>query len=330
VTAPSLPVLSVVIPSNRRADLLRDCLASLQAHASAGTEIIVVDDGSPAAAVSRAATDFPGVTVLRHDRPTGFCAAANRGVAAARAPVVELLNDDTRVTPGWAEPALSHFADPAVAAVAPLLLTGPTEPGEPPRVDSAGDDFDVGGFARKRGRGERLAGRYLRGGPVFGACAAAAFYRRELLLQVGGFPEEFGAYFDDVDLSFRLHQAGGSVIYEPASVVWHRGSASYGRTPSRRVLERQSCNEELVFWRNLPAPLLWRALPRHLAVLGAKALRRLREGTLPPWLFGRLRAWAGWRALLRHRRSRLAGWAGRDLSGWCLGAGPPHHPRPGR
>jgi hypothetical protein len=58
------------------------------------------------------------------------------------------------------------------------------------------------------------------------------------------------------------------------------------------LVERQSCNEERVFWRNLPASLLWRALARHLAVLGGKALRRCNEGTLLPWLWGRLRAWA--------------------------------------
>lgn len=317
---------SIIIPSHRRADLLSLCLASLHRHAPPHTEILVVDDCSPAAAVSRAAADFPNVTVLRNERPAGFCAAANRGTAAARGPIVELLNDDTQVTPGWADAALRHFRDPTVAAVTPLLLNGPVAPGEPLTVDSAGDAYDAGGFARKRGRGERLSNRHRRGGPVFGACAAAAFYRRELLLEVGGFPEEFGAYFDDVDLSFRLHQAGGTVIYEPAAVVWHRGSASYGRRPGRRVLEQQSCNEERVFWRNLPAPLLWRALPRHAVVLAGKALRRLREGTLPPWLFGRLRAFAGWRELRTHRR-QLAGWAGCDLSGWRLDA---VRPRPAR
>src|SRR5205807_1609179 len=123
----------------------------------------------------------------------------------------------------------------AVAAVAPLVLLGPVAAGEPIRVDSAGDDYDFGGFARKRGHGERLTPNHRQAGPVFGACAAAAFYRRDMLLQVGAFPEEFGAYFDDIDLAFRLRRAGGVVVYEPASVVWHLGSASYGRRPSRRT-----------------------------------------------------------------------------------------------
>ena len=92
----------------------------------------------------------------------------------------------------------------------------------------------------------------------------------------------------EVDLSHRLRKQG-ETWFEPASVVWHRVSASYGRTPTRRVLELQSRNEERVFWRNVG----WRWLPRHAAVLAGKALRRWHEGTLTPWLTGRLRAWAG-------------------------------------
>jgi CDP-4-dehydro-6-deoxyglucose reductase len=52
---------------------------------------------------------------------------------------------------------------------------------------------------------------------VFGASACAAFYRREALLAAGGFPEHFGAYFEDVDLSFRLRRLGFEIVYEPAA-----------------------------------------------------------------------------------------------------------------
>ncbi|HEY8505940.1 MAG TPA: glycosyltransferase family 2 protein [Gemmataceae bacterium] len=317
------PPLSVVIPSHRRADLLERCLRSVTRHAPAGTEILVIDDGSPGAAASETARRFPGVGAHRLARNRGFCAAANRGIALARAPVVEMLNDDAEVTPGWAEAALRWFADPSVAAVAPLVLQGPPGSGGPPRIDSAGDGYDLGGFARKLGHGRPLGPEYLRGGFVFGASASSAFYRAEALRRVGSFPESFGAYFEDVDLSFRLNRAGYRVRYEPASVVWHRVSASHGRT-SRRLLQQQSCNEERVFWRNVPRELLPRALPRHLAVLAGKALRRWGEGALLPFVWGRLRAWAGWRDILRHR-AWLAGLCragegggrpGCGISGW--------------
>jgi GT2 family glycosyltransferase len=289
--------LAVVIPSHNRADLLRLCLAGVTQFAPAGTQVVVVDDGSKGGAVSRAAGEFAGVTVVRRPRAGGFCAAANAGIAAATAPVVELLNDDAEVTAGWADAALRWFADPRVAAVAPLVLQNDPARrarGLPPLIDTAGDEYDRGGFARKRGHGCVLANPELCvPGPVPAASAAAAFYRRDALLAAGGFPEHFKAYFDDVDLSLRLRRAGYEVVYDPTAVVWHRVSGSYGKRPSRRVLEQQSCNEERLFWRNTRGTDRVRWLPRHAAVLAGKAVRRFQERALLPWLLGRLRAAAG-------------------------------------
>jgi GT2 family glycosyltransferase len=287
-------------------------------HAPPGTEILVVDDASPDAVVSRTAASFSGVRCLRLARQRGFCAAVNAGVAAASYPVVELLNDDTEVSAGWADAALAHFADPQVVAVAPLVLFGP--PSAAPRIDSAGDRYFIGGVAGKRGHGEPLAGYYLEGGPVFGASASSAFYRRDVLRAVGGFPEAFGAYFEDVDVSFRLNWTGRRIVYEPAARVWHRVSASYGR-PRRRLLEQQARNEERVFWRNVPAVLLPRALPWHAAVLLAKAWRRWHEGQLLPFVFGKLRVLGEVAELLRHRRSFHARRPAADWTHWQIETG---------
>jgi GT2 family glycosyltransferase len=310
-----VPGLSIVVPSHNRPDLLRLCLASVVRQAPPGTEVLVVDDASPGGCASAVAAELPPARAVRLGERGGFCVAANAGVRAARHPVVELLNDDTEVAPGWAEAALAHFADPAVSAVAPLVLYGP--PGRPgaPRVDSAGDRYFVGGVAAKRGHGERLGPRHLRPGPVFGASASSAFYRRTAFLAAGGFPEELGAYFEDVDLSFRLKRAGHVVYYEPGSRVYHRVSASYGRS-CRRLLAQQSRNEELLFWRNLPAGALLRALPAHLAVVAAKGWRRWRHGELRPFLRGRLAALGALPGVLRHRRrlARLGGTA--DVRRW--------------
>jgi GT2 family glycosyltransferase len=108
---------------------------------------------------------------------------------------------------------------------------------------------------------------------------------------VGGFPVDFGAYFEDVDLACRLRQAGYAIWHDPESIVWHQVSASYRRRPSRRILEQQSCNEERVFWRNRGPGCRSKLLVRHAAVLAGKALRRIEEGTLASWLTGRIRAW---------------------------------------
>jgi GT2 family glycosyltransferase len=295
------PLLSVIIPSHNRADLLRLCLGSVLRYAPPGTEVLVVDDASPAGAVSAQALDYRGVRVIRLERQIGFCAAVNAGVAFAQAAIVEVLNDDTEVAPGWAESALDAFTNPQVAAVTPLVLIGPPSTAGSPRVDSAGDRYYRGGVAGKRGHGEELGPQHLVGGPVFGASGSSAFYRRSALVEVGGFPEELKAYFDDVDLSFRLHRAGYQVWYTPHSRVWHRVSSSYGKADPT-LLALQSRNEELVFWRNLPAGELLAALPAHAAVLAGKAVRRWREGRLLPFLAGRLAALGQLPATWRHRR----------------------------
>src|SRR4051812_19264786 len=80
--------LSIVIPSHNRFDLLRLCLAAVQTHSPPSTEVIVVDDGSHEAIISKTALDFPGVRIIRNPRPTGFAVAANRGIAAASGRII--------------------------------------------------------------------------------------------------------------------------------------------------------------------------------------------------------------------------------------------------
>jgi GT2 family glycosyltransferase len=282
---------SIVIPSHSQPDLLRRCLVAVQNYAPLGTEIVVVDDGSAKGAISAVADEFSSVTTIRNETALGFCRAANRGITASRGEIVELLNDDAEPTAGWAECALERFRNPNVGGVTPLVLQD-----KPDRslaiIDTAGDDYDQGGFARKRGHGERYdcEGPFSKPAQVAAISAAAGFYRRSALQKVGAFPELFGAYFDDVDLSLRLSRGGYQLWYEPSSVVWHAVSATFGKRPSKATLRMQSRNEELLYWRNLQGWGHLRWLPRHLAVLAGKAVLRSREGQLTPWLTGRFQA----------------------------------------
>src|SRR5262249_45599329 len=244
---------------------------------------------------------FAGVRVIRLPKHRGFCVAANAGIKAAGGEIVELLNDDTEVTPGWADAALACFADAQVAAVAPLVLSWPRQGCPQPLIDSAGDRYYLGGIAGKRGHGKPLLANYLQPCRVFGASASSAFYRREALLGVGAFPGFFTAYFEDVDLAFRIHRAGYHIQFEPRSQIYHHVGSSYG-DPRRALLERQSLNEERVFWRNVCGPDLRDAVPRHLLVLAGKIWKRYREGGLIPFLCGRLRLLGELAELRAHRR----------------------------
>ncbi len=288
------------------------CLHSVCRHAPPTAEILVVDDGSPDSIISNTAAAFPQVGVVKRTTQGGFCVAAQTGVLAARGAIVELLNDDTEVTPGWADAALEHFCDPEIGAVAPLVLR---PAGRSVRIDSAGDRYALTGIARKRGHREAVGPKYLRPCRVFGASGSSAFYRREAVVRVGGFPVHFGAYFEDVDLAFRLQRAGYATQYEPRSRVFHHVGASHGPV-SGLLLEQQSRNEERVFWRNIPGRALPRALPLHGIVLAAKAFRHWRAGTLAPFLRGRVQVVREIAALWAHRRALQELGDGADLATW--------------
>ena len=282
-----MPQLSIIIPSYQRVDLLQACLQSIRQNRVPGDElqVIVVDDASAHHAVSRVAQSFAEVTVIRQGKRLGFCAAVNAGLHQATAPIVQVLNDDAEVLPGWYAPALQRFQQNSrLGSLAPLVLQWQNQQ----LIDSAGDGYDPGGYAYSHGKGQQVSEVWLQPRLVYSTPASAGFYRRAALQQVGGFPEEFVAYFDDLEVGLRLQQAGFCCLYEPASRALHHGSASHGKSPRRRLTQQLACNEERLFWRQEHA---WQHLPRHAAVLAAKAVRRWADGTLIPFLAGRIQAW---------------------------------------
>jgi GT2 family glycosyltransferase len=129
-------------------------------------------------------------------------------------------------------------------------------------LDSAGDVFAINGSASKRGHLEPAA-RYTEPAEVFGACAAAALYRRSMLADIGLLDEDFFLIFEDVDLSFRAQNAGYRCAYVPTACVYHKTNASIG-TYSHIYVYYGQRNLELTYLKNMPWPLLLKHLPAHL------------------------------------------------------------------
>lgn len=293
----ALPSLSIVIPSyNGRAHLER-CLPAVRAHAPVGTQVIVVDDGSTDDTVAWLRDKHPWVESLELSSNGGFCVAVNAGIGLATGEVVELLNNDTEVQPGWAEYALAHFANPAIGSVAPLTLWM----SDPDRVDSAGQEYHVCGWAKNRGYGLPRSSIAPEVGDVFGATGACGFYRRSLLQRTGGLWPLYGAYFEDTDLAFQYRWAGYRCVFEPASEVLHAGTASYGKQPDR-LTKLLSRNEEIVFWTNLPLRTLCWAAWLHGGFQAIRLFRQTLKGQLGPFLMGKWQALATWREILKRRR----------------------------
>jgi GT2 family glycosyltransferase len=217
-----MPGPAVVIPNWNGLRWLPGCLGSLSAQELAPSEVIVVDNGSSDGSLQYLREEHPAVRVLALETNTGFAHAANCGLRAAAGEAVALINTDVELDPDWLRRMAAVLqAHPASAAVACKMLSL----AEPNRVYDAGDVLRRDGACEQRGRFARDDGRFDAPGEVFGACAGAALYRRDVVLGLGGFDERYFAYLEDVDLALRLRLAGWGCRYEPV-VARHAGEGS--------------------------------------------------------------------------------------------------------
>ncbi|MCA9523243.1 MAG: glycosyltransferase [Myxococcales bacterium] len=295
------PPLSVVIPTyNGRAHLER-CLWSMARQTLKELEVIVVDDRSSDDTVSFCAQCYPQFRLLRSAENVGFARAANAGIRAARSPFIALLNNDTEMAPDWAENVLVPFQDPRIGSVASFLC----QMQRPSRVDRAGDGYSAVGGAFNRLHNQVDPTDPPRFEEVFGASAAAAVYRRAALVEVGLLDESFEAYYEDVDLAWRLQLAGWPCVLHHGARGLHLGSASYQKG-GERFVRFSARNAETVYWSALPPALLAKHLPGHVAFLVLQSVHRLVSGELGPYLRGKLEVLRSIPSLLQHRQERQA------------------------
>jgi GT2 family glycosyltransferase len=153
-------------------------------------------------------------------------------------------------------------------------------------LDGAGDALRSSGLPYRLGHGERDRGQYGKEAYVFGACAAAALYRREMLEEVGLFDEDLFAYCEDGDLSFRAQLAGYRCLYVPGAVVYHAGGAASGGKRSPTATRLGTRNSILLLLKDLPAPLLPRLVLPFLGGQLARLLTAAATGTLRAHLQG--------------------------------------------
>ncbi len=219
--------VSIVIPNWNGRRWLPGCLEALSAQSLAPAEVIVVDNGSTDGSLQYLRVEHPDVRTVALERNTGFAHAANQGIRAASSELVALVNTDVVLAADWLIRLASVLvSDPGAAAVACKMLSLE----DPAAVYDAGDVLRRDGACEQRGRFHRDDGRWDQPGEVFGACAGAALYRRQVLLALGGFDERYFAYLEDVDLALRVRLAGWRCRYEPA-VALHAGGGSSHQLP---------------------------------------------------------------------------------------------------
>jgi GT2 family glycosyltransferase len=277
------PRVTVVIPNWNGESLLQLCLTSLRDQYVTDFETLLVDSGSTDGSLDFVAEYFPEVKTIALGENRGFAGAVNAGIRESGTEFVALLNNDTEQDPGWLE-ALVRAADshPEAGLFASKLV----DFHDRRMLDGAGDAMRLSGLPYRLGHGERDGGRFDAPGYVFGACAAAAIYRRDMLDEVGLFDEDFVSYCEDGDLSFRAQLAGYRCFYVPGAIVYHMGSASTGGKRSPTATRLGTRNSFSLLVKNLPLSVVPHVLPFFVVGQIARLLTAAMTGSLRAHLEG--------------------------------------------
>jgi GT2 family glycosyltransferase len=249
--------ISIVVPNWNGRALLEKFLPTVveaargfESARSQPTEILIVDDASTDDTEQWLRAHWPEVRFERSASQQGFAPTANRGVRAARFPLVYLVNNDVALTAATLPPLAAHFGEANVFAV-----TGNAY------------DFTTGVL---RGAGQR--GRFRRGflgvhsrffvpSPpaqmpplnTLYATGGSSLFDKDKCLAIGGFEEMLAPYgWEDVELSLRAWKQGFEIRYEPRSAIWHQFSSTIGaHVPRRRASATYERNRLLTHWLHL-------------------------------------------------------------------------------
>ena len=237
--------IAVAVISYNARDLLRDCLAS--AYADGAVDVVVADNGSTDGSIEMVGAEFPRAVLLVDRSNPGYGGASNAAIAACRADYVLLLNSDTVLRPGALE-SLRRYLDehPRAAVVGPRLVnpdgTLQRSIHQFPTPTFILFNYSwIGPFVSSLPGLRKLyeaSGTHDRVRVVHWVMGAALAIRKSAFDAVGGFDPAFFMYYEEVDLSRRLHEAGWETHFAPVTSVTHIGGGSTMRDRARMYAQQ--------------------------------------------------------------------------------------------
>ncbi len=256
----SLQSVALVILNYNGQHWLQKFLPGVVQH-SAGAQIIVADNASQDESLAYLEENHPEVDIIRLEQNFGFCGGYNRALAQVEADYFVLLNSDVEVSSGWLVP-LFHLMEnnPEIAACQPKILSQ-REKGTFEYAGAAGGFLDYLGYPYCRGRifehVEPDEGQYDDTVDIFWATGACLFIRAGLYRSFSGLDEDFFAHMEEVDLCWRLQNAGWRIAYCGQSHVYHVGGGTLSAQSSMKTYLNFRNNLALLF-KNLPnGQLFW-------------------------------------------------------------------------
>jgi len=295
-------VSAVVVTWNSEQDI-KACLASVANQNQKLDSIFVIDNASKDGTCDIIKNKFPQIKLIKSDKNLGFAAANNIGIEITDSEWVLTLNPDARIEPDWVE-VLLKFAQgkERIGTLGGMLYREQSEKTGDRIIDTTGIEIFSSRRVRDRGFSEIDRGQYADDEQVFGICAAAALYRREMLIDtlIDGevFPENFFSYYEDSDLAWRGWRRGWEAWYVSKAIGWHRRGGSPVGSRFSRVLTHR--NRYWMIARNEPQ---WKMLLSGFSFYWHEVLIFLRMLRYP-YLFGTaVRTFLGIRKSARQRKS---------------------------
>ncbi|MDH5738889.1 MAG: glycosyltransferase family 2 protein [Nitrospira sp.] len=258
------PKVTIVIVNWNGERFLDRCLSALLAQTIIPNEVILVDNASSDASLA-IVERFPSVRVLPQNMNLGFARANNVAIQASAADSewIALLNPDAFPEAHWLEALLSAARENSDCNVFGSKLLNAADPSV---LDGVGDAYHISGLVWRERREVAQQKGNIQTREIFSPCAAAALYRRQVIMEAGGFDEDYFCYVEDVDLGFRLRLAGHKAMYVPDAVTHHVGSATTGGQHSAFSVYHGHRNLVWTYVKNMPRILFWLLLPLHVAM----------------------------------------------------------------
>src|SRR6266481_2570045 len=279
-------VVSVTIVTYNSGRFIKRCLESVLAQRYPEKEVIVVDNGSSDGTVDILEQFEDRCQVYYNNENIGFAAAQNQAIALSGGEWILTLNPDVLLLPNFIQALVeAGQIDPKIGTVCGKLLTilASFDLPDKPLVDSTGIYFTPMLRHLDRGSQEIDNGHYLNHEYVFGATAAAALYRRQMIDDVSVddefFDPDFFVYREDADVAWRAQLLGWRCIYTPHARGYHvRNVLPGNRRALPPVINMHSVkNRFLMRMKNITGDLYrrnWASITaRDLVVLGACMLR---------------------------------------------------------
>ena len=224
--------MSVLIPNLNGLTELKACIPSVLKQSGVEKEVVVVDNGSRDGSVDYLRA-IPSIKIVSNERNLGFAKAVNQAVNVSTGENLFILNNDTTLAPKCISNLVKELdtlrsRNKHVAGVQPKILFHEF----PTIIDAIGTGINRDGTGFNIGVGQVDLGQFDKTMRIFGLCFAAAFIDRKVFDAVGALPENYFAYYEDIDWCYRANSQGYEFRSAPQAVVYHRHSAT-----SRRVME---------------------------------------------------------------------------------------------